>query len=111
MAVTLSKVEFLTNILALGYALFWVDTDVVFFASPLPHLADMQADMAVGLERCDVISNFSSGCALSATHYVVFCQVYAKGVSKIELQAICREMHSSGLRRNISACKKLHSIS
>lgn len=41
-AVTLSKLELFTNVLDLGYALFWVDTDVVFFGNPLWHLNAMQ---------------------------------------------------------------------
>ncbi|KAK9813978.1 hypothetical protein WJX73_007658 [Symbiochloris irregularis] len=60
-AATLSKLELITNVLSLDYSLFWVDTDIVMFASPMQYLEDLAVDMAVGLERCDVVANFSSG--------------------------------------------------
>lgn len=41
---TLSKVELISNVLSLNYSLFWVDTDVVFFASPFHYLEELEVN-------------------------------------------------------------------
>ena len=59
--------ELMSNILDLGYSLFWVDTDVVFFGNPLPYLDALPVSSA---SSCCVPFLFYSCCGLPAWWHI-----------------------------------------
>ena len=57
-AVTLSKVELILNVLSLGVSVAWIDTDVVHFGNALPYMQQLDLDIALSNENCRVHASF-----------------------------------------------------
>ena len=86
---TLSKVELITSVLELNYALFWVDTDVVFYGSPFGYLEALPVCAALCLQ----VYNADAGkffCNVLQLCKVLYCECLAAPV--LHHQAVKRRL-------------------